>query len=739
MNRAWAFLTVVCALVCGIYAYTARSGFLVSTSLNPADDYYNLLVQGFRAGQLSVKKVAPAGLVQLPDPYDRKANEAYGLLDLSYYRGKLYLYYGVTPAVLLLWPYVALTGNYLPQKDAVVVFCIIGFLVSTGLLAAIWRRYFANVNVTVVAAGALALGLVTGTASLLARCDVWEVSISCGYALAMVALAGIWKALHEPKRRCWWLAAASLAYGLAVGARPSLLFGGLTLLVPVVQARRERGGIFAPLLAAAGPIMLVGIGLMSYNALRFDNPFEFGLRYVLSGDRQVTGPPFSLHYLWFNIRIFYLEPAHWTTRFPFVHDITMPLPPSGYGRLEHPFGILANIPIVWLALAAPLAWRDRPADARSILSGFLTAVAIVFGASALTLGLFLSASIRYQVDLLPSLVLLAVIGILSLERAAVSQPRRRRVMRWGWSLLLAFSVVFSVLVSNVQSIEACNNWGMALVRSGKIAEGIAQYERALQLKPDYAEAHNNLGLALMRLNRVAEALGHFQQAVAIRPDSAEAHGNWGLALVHSGRPEEGIAQYEQALQLRPDYAGVHNNLGLALMRLNRMGEAVGHFEQAVTINPDFAAARNNLGNALSREGRVSDAIVQYEQALQIDPNSAAVENDLGLALARLGKLTEAIGHYQRALQIDPHYAGAYYNLGNALQATGDLPDAIAHYQEALRIDPNDADAHSKLGIAFMNAGQTQEAARELRRALQLNPNLAEAQSNLTRLSVAPAR
>jgi len=32
---------------------------------------------------------------------------------------------------------VALTGHYLPQKDAGVIFCVVGFLVSVGLLCAL--------------------------------------------------------------------------------------------------------------------------------------------------------------------------------------------------------------------------------------------------------------------------------------------------------------------------------------------------------------------------------------------------------------------------------------------------------------------------------------------------------------------------------------------------------------------------------------------------------------------------
>jgi tetratricopeptide (TPR) repeat protein len=730
MKNAWISLAGVCALVCAIYAHTAHSGYVLSPSLSPAESYYNLLVQGFRAGQLNVKKQVPVGFVQLAAPYDPTANAHYGLLDLSYYKGKLYLYYGVTPAVLLFWPYVALTGRYLPQKDAVLFFCVIGFLSSVGLFVDLWRRYFAELSVATVAAGILALGLAICALPLLARCDVWEVSISCGYALSMLALAALWKALHEAERKAWWLAAASLAYGLAVGARPSLLCGAAILLVPVVEAWHGRQNILALLLAAIVPMALIVSGLLLYNALRFDNPFEFGLRYALSGDRLSSTPPFSMRYLWFHFRVYFLGFAGWSVRFPFVRDITVPPPPIGHGRIEHPFGVLTNIPVVWLALAVPLAWRGRSEDRRSNLGAFLLAVAILFGTTALTLCLFFSTSIRYEVEFLPALVLLAVTGILGLERAWIPDPARRRALRWGWSLLLGFSVVFNLLASVERCAESHGNLGVILVRSGRIQEGIAHYEQALRLNPDYAEAHNNLGLALMSLGRVPEAVRHFERALTIRPDSVEEQDNLGVALARLGETQDAIAHYKQALTLNPDYVEAHNNLGLALMSLGRVQEASGHFEQALTIKPDYAEAHDNLGNSLLQEGRASDAIREYEIALRIDPDSAATESNLGLALARLGKLRDAIAHYQQALRIDPKHAEAHYNLANALQQTGNTPDAIVHYQDELGIDPLDADGHGKLGAAFMAIGKPHEAVEQLQQALGIKPDLVEAQNNL---------
>jgi hypothetical protein len=571
-RRTWferGILASTCALVVGIYAYTARPGFLTSPSLNAADNYYNLLVQGFHAGQLNLKEEAPPGLAQLADPYDPTANSLYPLLDLSYYKGKLYLYFGATPAVVLFWPYVALTGHYLSQKDAAVIFCVVGFLASAGLLCALWRRYFAKVNVAVVAVGTLALGLATCTPFLLARCDVYEVPISCGYALTMLTLAAIWKVLHESRKRSGWLAAGSLAYGLAVAARPSLLFGAVILLVPVALAWRERRKVCAPLLAATVPITLIGLGLMLYNALRFDSPFEFGWRYQLAGIRQNTGYPFHLRDLWFNFRIYFLEPARWSVRFPFVHDIIVPALPAGHvGGLEHPFGVLTNMPLVWLALAVPLGWRGRSVEVRSAFCAFLVAVSALFGIAALTLGLLAFAQGRYEMEFLPALVLLAVVGILSVERSLAptsesgqaDRPICRRTVRWGWGLLLSFSVAFNLLAS----VERC------------------------------AEAHLNLGGALFQANRVQEATKHWEQALRLEPDFAEAHYNLGGVLFQAGKTQEAIEHWQQALRLKPDFAEAHYNLGVALEQAGRVQEAIGHYQQAVRLKPDFVQARNAL-------------------------------------------------------------------------------------------------------------------------------------------------
>ena len=702
-------LAVVCLLVIGVYVYAMHSGGIESLTLNAADTYYNLLVQGFRAGHLSLNKDVPSGLKRLADPYDPSANGLYrsiptGVHDMSYYKGRLYLYFGVTPALILFWPIVTLTGHYLFHREAVTIFCVIGFLASVGLLRALWRRYFADVRIGVVAACALALGLASGVPILVSGAEVYQVPISCGYMLTMLALGAIWCALHEPERRWKWLAAASVAYGLALGARPTLLFGSVILLVPVAQAWRERRQIWVPLLAAVVPITVIGLGLLLYNAQRFDNPFEFGQRYQLAACQMVPDQFFSLHYLLFNFRVYFLEPVLWSARFPFVHEIaSLPLPPGHIG-VERGFGILTNIPLACVALAVPWLWRRWSSEADTGLCWFIMAVALFMGIGALTLGFFWAAYFRYEMDFLPALMLLAVVGILGLERGLApnsepgltDQTSWRRAIRWGWVLLLAFSVAFNLLASADQRAKIYNSMGVNLAQAGKMQEAITQYDQALEIEPDYADAHCNLGAALTQVGRVQEAREHLEESQRLAPDSASTHASLGLALEQMGDVQQAMEQFEAALRIRPDFAETHVNLGNVLLKQGRVQEAVAHYEEALRIKPDYVEAHMNLGNGLLTQRKLPEAIAQYEEALRIKPDYPQALDNLGIALAQAGRVPEAMKHWEEALRLKPDDVNAHYNLGNALQGQGRVPEAIEQFEQVLKLRPDFTPAKNAL-------------------------------------------
>jgi hypothetical protein len=82
---------------------------------------------------------------------------------------------------------------------------------------------------------------------------------------------------------------------------------------------------------------------------------------------------------------------------------------------------------------------------------------------------------------------------------------------------------------------AYNNLGLTLYTTGRMDEACADYLKALEIKPDFAEAHFNLGNLLADRGRTDEAIAHFRRTLEIKPHLAEAHINLGILLEKTGR------------------------------------------------------------------------------------------------------------------------------------------------------------------------------------------------------------
>ena len=102
--------------------------------------------------------------------------------------------------------------------------------------------------------------------------------------------------------------------------------------------------------------------------------------------------------------------------------------------------------------------------------------------------------------------------------------------------------------------------GNALKNQGRLDDAKACLQRALQIKPDYAEAHNNLGNALKDQGRLFEAEACYVRALQIKPDYVEAHNNLGVTLKDQGRLAAAEVSYRRALEIKPDYGRAHVNL-----------------------------------------------------------------------------------------------------------------------------------------------------------------------------------
>lgn len=146
-------------------------------------------------------------------------------------------------------------------------------------------------------------------------------------------------------------------------------------------------------------------------------------------------------------------------------------------------------------------------------------------------------------------------------------------------------------------------------------------------------AHFNLGFALGEQSRYSEAAAQYSKAVELRPRFADAENNWGLALMSLGKPEEATEHYRAALKSEPTHALAHANLGEALAAQGKLEQASEHLSRALELDPTYAEAHYQLALILSRQGQAQAAVVHYREAIRLQPTLVGALNNLAWLLA----------------------------------------------------------------------------------------------------------
>ena len=418
----------------------------------PAHEYFPLMVEGWLQGRLDIPLPVPAGLLELSDPFDPDANNAYrlagefGIHDLSFYRGRLYTYWGPTPALVAFLPWRLLTGSGLSTAWAVWAFTLSGWLFASMMLLHVIRRFFPQTGMVVRTSALVVVGLGNFAAVVLPRASVYEVSIAAAYAFTSLAWWQLALALwRPPESRATALSIASLAFGLAVASRPSWVVVAPVLGAALWDVRTQwRLPLFRMLaVRAMMPIMSCILALLLLNFVRFDDPLEFGMRYQLMG-RRPPAELFSLQNIPFSVVMYLLALPGTTDYFPFVLPSVAGTPPPGNWGSENVFGLFPLLPILGLCAFVPMAFRRSGVNKLvvTLIAGFACVLGI--------LSTFFVVIMRYELDLAPMLALLAAIGLLLAEdRWRGSLPRRCAFRTfWGVTIVVTFTMTFLAVCSH---------------------------------------------------------------------------------------------------------------------------------------------------------------------------------------------------------------------------------------------------------------------------------------------------
>lgn len=106
-----------------------------------------------------------------------------------------------------------------------------------------------------------------------------------------------------------------------------------------------------------------------------------------------------------------------------------------------------------------------------------------------------------------------------------------------------------------------------------VRSALANYDKALELYPEYTDAWVRKGVTLFNDGKCLEAEECLTRAVKLRPTEFKAVYNRGKIRLKLQKTEAAIADLDKATTLKPEHAGAHELFGDALMQAGKEMEA----------------------------------------------------------------------------------------------------------------------------------------------------------------------
>ena len=241
--------------------------------------------------------------------------------------------------------------------------------------------------------------------------------------------------------------------------------------------------------------------------------------------------------------------------------------------------------------------------------------------------------------------------------------------------------------------------------------------KALELDPTLAEAHSALGYVRHFSWDWAAAEQEFQRAIELNPNYANAHNYYASYLMSRGRTDEVFAASNRARELDPLSLAISAQRGFLLFLARRYDESIEQLRGIIATDPNHYQAHWFLAHTYAASGQLDEAIAASEKATALGARSPGALGILGLAYGLAGKKDEATKIVNELLELNERRYVTPAALVFAYTGLGDKDQAFAwmekSYQERsnfmvylktvplldpLRSDPRFAELVRRVGL-----------------------------------------
>jgi tetratricopeptide (TPR) repeat protein len=215
-----------------------------------------------------------------------------------------------------------------------------------------------------------------------------------------------------------------------------------------------------------------------------------------------------------------------------------------------------------------------------------------------------------------------------------------------------------------------------------LAGGLA-YQRSVG--PIHALEAFDTGARLLKAANYEQAILSFDRAVALKPDFADAYWMRAQANTALSKPRLALADFSRVVELRPSEASAYVDRASTHLELEQYADAISDCDRAVRLDPALDRAFNLRGVALRALGRMQEALIAFDKAVGLKADLGNLFQR-GATLQALGQHDKAIDDFSRVIAFSPSSSHAYLSRAQSYRAIGDAASADQDSTTARNLD-----------------------------------------------------
>lgn len=229
--------------------------------------------------------------------------------------------------------------------------------------------------------------------------------------------------------------------------------------------------------------------------------------------------------------------------------------------------------------------------------------------------------------------------------------------------------------------------GRYRMRLGDLEAAVEDFDRAIELLPDFADAVVSRAECLDMMGKVDAARPDYERARKLWAAHRSGAPDRSYVWRHQGRLSFEVESYELALERIKTGSLPHSAVGNALLAGGRPAEALRAYEQALKIKEKDSALLALRGEALSALGRYRQAVASFTLALRINPKAHETLSGRAIAHAAMGNISKANADWRRQLALLPERQAAARAC--VTMRLGDWQAALPELERAIAAAPDD--------------------------------------------------